>query len=245
MRPPATDPVPPEGLLLVHKPRGMTSHDVVDVVRRTLGVRRVGHAGTLDPMAEGLLVVLVGRATKSQHALQGHDKCYEARLRLGIQTDTGDATGQPVRTAPVPPLTRARVEEALAGCEGEVAQIPPAYSAVKIQGKPAYWWARRRRPVSLPSRTVRVTRLTLQDATADTITFDVACSAGTYVRTLGELIAERLGSVGHLERLVRVSVGPWRLEQALPLAWIRDADATLVRARLLSVPTCAASVSRQ
>src|SRR3989338_3342272 len=138
-----------DGLLLIAKPPGVTSHDVVEVIRRRLGLRRVGHTGTLDPMAEGLLIVLVGRATKHQQALQGHDKVYETVLQLGAQTDTGDATGTVIRTAALPAMDRARLEEVLASFRGPLAPIPPAYSAVKVHGRPAYWWARRRQAVTL------------------------------------------------------------------------------------------------
>ena len=238
---PSTTDATPEGVLLVHKPRGVTSHDVVAAVRRKLGVRRVGHTGTLDPMAEGLLVILVGRATKQQQAYQGHDKSYDAVLRLGTQTDTGDATGAVIRTAPVPVVTRERLVDVLASCESALSQVPPAYSAVKVRGRPAYWWARRRQPVVLAARPVRIHRLTLRDAAHETLSLHVECSAGTYIRALSELIAERLGTVGHLEQLVRVRIGAWRLEQARPLAWIGEATPEAVLGTLmpLSAPRAA------
>ena len=209
-----------EGLLLVKKPPGVTSHDVVQVVRRKLAVQRVGHTGTLDPMAEGLLILLVGRATKRQRELQAHEKTYEAVLRLGTQTDTGDATGKPVQTAPIPPLDRSRVAEVLASFQGPLSQRPPAYSAVKVGGRPAYWWARRNQPLTLPARAVHLWDVTLVHSTAETIMFRVRCSAGMYIRTLAESIAERLGTVGHLTALVRLRVGGWRVEDAKPLSWI-------------------------
>ncbi len=224
-----------DGLLLVDKPSGVTSHDVVQVVRRKLGVRRVGHTGTLDPMAQGLLMLVVGQATKHQHTLQGHEKTYEAVLRLGTQTDTGDATGVPVRTAPVPMLDQARVAETLASFRGLLSQRPPAYSAVKVKGHPAYWWARRNRPVALPSRTVHVVDIALLGCTTETITFRVQCSAGTYIRSLAESVAERLGTVGHLTHLVRVRIGEWRAEDAKPLAWIREASPDVLARELMPV----------
>ena len=221
-----------EGVLLVHKPAGVTSHDVVQVARRKLGVQRIGHTGTLDPMAEGLLVLLVGPATRHQQAFQGHEKAYEAVLRLGLQTDTGDATGRPVRTAPVPAIERARLIPLLASFEGALSQTPPTYSAVKVRGRPAYWWARRRQPVSLSSRVVQLSELRLLDATPETITFHVECSAGTYIRTLAESIAERLGTVGHLTRLVRLQVGRFALDDAIPLAWLHTASVDEIVKRL-------------
>ena len=212
-----------DGLLLVHKPPGITSHDVVQLVRRKLGVKRIGHTGTLDPMAQGLLILLVGGATKHQQAFQGHDKTYDAVLRLGTQTDTGDALGVPVRTASVPPLKRSRLEAVLASFQGPLLQTPPAYSAVKVQGKPAYWWARRQQPVALSARTVHIARIALQEYDGETVAFRVHCSAGTYIRSLAESIAERLGTVGHLAGLVRLRVGEWSLEEAKPMAWFSGA----------------------
>ena len=223
-----TAPLEPHGLLLIGKPPGPTSHDVVQAVRRKLGVRRIGHTGTLDPMADGLLILLVGAATKHQQAFQGHEKSYEAVLRLGAQTETGDAAGRTTRTAPVPPVDRDRVSAVLQALQGPLSQTPPAYSAVKVQGRPAYWWARHRRPVELSARTVHLEELTVVACGGDTITFRVRCSAGTYVRTLGELIAQRLGTVGHLVGLTRLRVGDWRLEEAKPLAWVQEAPAEAV-----------------
>lgn len=224
------------GLLLIRKPGGMTSHDVVAVVRRKLGLKRVGHTGTLDPMAEGLLVVLVGPATKRQGELQGHDKSYEATLCLGTQTDTGDADGTPVRSAPVPPIDRPRLETACRAFIGEILQTPPAYSAVKVAGRPAYWWARRHQPVTLSPRAVRVFALTVAGWTPETVTFRVDCSAGTYIRTLGEAIAEQLGTVGHLTRLIRSRVGAWRVEDARPLSWLTEASVEAVMGELRPAP---------
>lgn len=224
------------GMLLVHKPAGVTSHDVVAVVRRKLGLRRVGHTGTLDPLAEGLLIVLVGAATKAQQALQGHPKSYEAVIQLGAQTDTGDAAGHTLRTAPVPALDPGRVRDVFAALEGESLQTPPAYSAVKVRGRPAYWWARRQQPVPLAARSIRIDALTLVDMGVDSLTCRVACSAGTYVRTLAEAIAAQLGTVGHVRRLVRLRIGAWSLDDAKTLAWVQAASAQEVRQALRPVP---------
>ena len=224
------------GLLLVNKPRGMTSHDVVQVVRRTLGIRRIGHTGTLDPMAEGLLILLVGPATKHQQAFQAHEKAYEATLRLGTQTDTGDAMGRPIRTAPVPALERHRVAELLASFKGQSCQTPPAYSAVKVRGRPAYWWTRQHQPVALSERMVHLSDVSLIDCDHDTIRFRVQCSAGTYVRTLGEAIAARLGTTGHLIGLVRTRIGNWSLEEAVPLSSVLQASPGLLSRQIRPLP---------
>ena len=218
------------GMLLVNKPRGMTSHDVVQIVRRKLGVRQIGHTGTLDPMAEGLLILLVGSATKYQQAFQGHDKIYEATIAFGTQTDTGDALGHVVRSVSVPTLDQSRVAEVLAGFRGSFAQTPPTYSAVKVQGRPAYWWARRQQPQVLAARRVQVSDITLLECEPSTLTFRLCCSAGTYVRTLAESIAERLGTVGHVTSLTRLRIGQWHLDDAKPLTWMTEATpAAIVR----------------
>lgn len=223
------------GLLLVNKPSGVTSHDAVQVVRRKLGLRRIGHTGTLDPIAEGLLVLLVGPATKFQRDFQGHDKTYQAVIRLGIQTETGDRDGAVVREAPVPPVTREELERVLASLEGAQSQVPPAFSAVKVRGKPAYWWARRKQPVALTARTVTLSRIALVAFTPPSVTVRVDCSAGTYIRTLAELAAERLGTAGHVSGLVRLRVGQWTLDEAKTLAWLRDAAPGDVAAALRPV----------
>jgi len=214
-----------EGLLLVHKPPGLTSHDVVDIVRRKLAIRRIGHTGTLDPMAEGLLILLIGAATKRQQSFQTHSKLYEATLQLGTQTDTGDAMGVVVRTASVPALARDHIVEVLRSFNGRHMQTPPTYSAVKVRGRPAYYWARRQTPVTLAPRPIQLSDMTLMDCGSSTFTFRVQCSAGTYIRTVAESIAERLGTVGHLAGLMRLHVGAWTLDQARSLAWINDASA--------------------
>lgn len=234
-----------EGILLVHKPAAVTSHDVVQLVRRKLSLKRVGHTGTLDPMARGLLVLLVGAATKHQRELQAHEKTYEAVLQLGTQTDTGDATGRPVHSGPVPFLDRSSVSEALASFEGWLSQTPPAYSAVKVRGHPAYWWARRRQPVSLAPRAVHIFDISLITLDAGTITFRVRCSAGTYIRTLGEAIAQRLGTVGHLNSLVRLRVGEWDLEAAHSLEWIAQATSEALSRHLLPISSSSLAPQRR
>jgi len=217
-----------EGLLLVNKPPGVTSHDVVQVARRKLAIRQIGHTGTLDPIAEGLLILLVGRSTKHQQVFQRHEKLYETRIRLGVQTDTGDATGTVVRTAPIPVLARDQILTVLNSLRGPLTQTPPAYSAVKVKGRPAYWWTRRHQTVVLSPRVVHVAEIALVACTPETITFRVTCSAGTYIRSMAELIAERLGTVGHVEYLVRQGIGRWRLEDAKPLSWVQQATPELL-----------------
>ena len=235
MTPPPSGREPAQGLLLVHKPTGLTSHDVVEVVRRKLTLRRVGHTGTLDPMAEGLLILLVGAATRHQHEFRGYQKVYARVPRLGAQTDSADAAGRTIATAPVPVLDDARVAQVLASFEGECLQTPPAYSAVKVKGRPAYWWARRQQPVSLAPRPVKLSEVAFLGRDGDAIHFRVRCSAGTYVRTLAESVAERLGTVGHLGALIRLRIGAWDVTQAKSLPWIREAEPEALRRALLPV----------
>jgi tRNA pseudouridine55 synthase len=233
---------PPEGLLLVDKPQGVTSFDVVRLLRRRLGIRRIGHTGTLDPIAQGLLIMLVGEGTKHQQAFQSHDKVYAASVRLGVQTDTGDTEGQVIREAPVPALDRARVAGVLASLVGPLTQIPPAFSAVKVRGRPSYWWARRRQTVERRERTVRIFSASLEQLTTDHLAFRVHCSAGTYIRTLAELLAERLGTVGHVDALTRERIGEWPLAEARPLAWFEHAAVEDILQQLRPIPPRHASL---
>ena len=223
-----------EGVLVVNKPQGPTSHDVVAIVRRRLGLRRIGHTGTLDPMAEGVLVLLIGRATRRQQALQTHAKRYETVIRLGTQTDTGDAWGRVIRRAPVATLSRHTVEDVLASLVGRHQQVPPPFSAVKIRGRPLYWWTRRGVSVAAAPRPIEIFSAELMDLSTEPrepepgglvwrLRCGIMCSSGTYIRSLAEEIAARLGTVGHVEWLRRQAVGPWTIEQAKELEWIKSA----------------------
>ena len=196
-----------DGILLADKPKGKTSHDVVDAVRRDLGVRGVGHAGTLDPLATGLLVLGVGRATRLLEYMQ-YDKTYEVEIELGILTETDDADGARLEERPVP--SRAELEAAAAKLIGEIAQKPPRYSAVKVGGRKLYEYARRGREVEAPERRVRVDELRLLAYEAPRARFRVRGSKGLYVRS----IARDLG--GHVAVLRRTACGPFRVEDAGP-----------------------------
>ncbi len=204
-----------EGLLLVDKPRGLTSHDVVDVVRRALGTRKVGHAGTLDPMATGLLVVGVGRATRLLRFLGDLPKTYEGTGRLGEETDTLDAEGHVVRRAEVH-VSREELEAALRALEGESLQRPPAYSAAKVGGRKLYEAARRGEALEAPPRRIRVEAFELLGFDGRDFDFRVTCSGGTYVRVLVADVGRALGCGAHLVRLVRTAIGPFTLGEAVP-----------------------------
>ena len=206
----------PEGLLLVDKPAGITSHDVVDAVRRGLGTRKVGHAGTLDPMATGLLLVGVGRATRLLRFLSGLDKAYEGTGRLGIETDTLDAEGTVVRTSQVA-VDRRALEAAMRGLVGQTEQRPPAYSAVKVGGRVLHRAARAGQAIEALPRTVRVDAFDLLRFDGTDFEFRVACSSGTYVRVLVADVGAALGCGAHLTRLVRTRIGPFSLSDAAPV----------------------------
>jgi tRNA pseudouridine55 synthase len=203
-----------DGVLLVDKPSGMTSHDVVDVVRRALGTRKVGHAGTLDPMATGLLVVGVGRATRLLRFFGNLPKTYEGTARLGEETDTLDADGIVVRTAPID-ATREDVDRALAGLAGESMQRPPAYSAVKVGGRTLHSAARAGQALEAPPRPIRVDEFVLLGFAGRDVRFRVTCSGGTYVRVLIADVGAALGSGAHLTRLRRTAIGPYVVDDAV------------------------------
>jgi tRNA pseudouridine55 synthase len=204
-----------EGLLLVDKPSGMTSHDAVDVVRRSLGTRKVGHAGTLDPMATGLLVLGVGRATRLLRYLGELPKTYAATGRLGEETDTLDAEGEIVRTAPVD-VSLAEVERACASLVGESMQTPPAYSAVKVGGRRLYEAARKGEVLEAPARPIRVDAFDVTAFDGRDLEARVTCSGGTYVRVLVADVGRTLGCGAHLVRLRRTTIGSFRVEDAHP-----------------------------
>ena len=204
----------PEGLVVVFKPAGITSHDVVDGVRLIFGTRKVGHAGTLDPMAMGVLLVGVGRATRLLRYLSGLDKEYEGTGVLGVETDTLDAEGEVVRTSPVE-VTEERLDAAMRSLTGSIQQVPPAHSAVKVGGRTLYQAARRGQVVEAPPRTVRVDAFELRAFESPRFDFRVACSSGTYVRSLVAEVGTALGCGAHLARLVRTRIGPFGLDQAV------------------------------
>ncbi|HKC48480.1 MAG TPA: tRNA pseudouridine(55) synthase TruB [Gemmatimonadales bacterium] len=201
-------------MLLVAKPAGPTSHDMVDIVRRRLGTRRVGHTGTLDPFAEGLLVMVVGRATRLVPFAAAWTKTYEGRMRLGATTDTDDATGQVREQRPVS-VDRTVLERTLARFRGTVRQRPPAYSAVKVEGERAYRRARRGEVVEPAEREVEIAVLEVTEFAPPDVEFRATVSAGTYLRSLARDLGAALGCGGHLAALRRTAVGPFRLEQAV------------------------------
>jgi tRNA pseudouridine55 synthase len=201
----------------VDKPVGLTSHDAVQRVRRALRTRQVGHTGTLDPFATGLLVVLVGRATRLARFVESEAKTYLATARLGVRTDTDDRTGAVLEERPVPVLGRTQLEQALAGFAGAQRQRPPAFSAKHVDGERSYRLARRGAAVDPPELSVTVHRIELVAWEPPEVTFRATVSAGTYLRAIGRDLGERLGVGGHLTALRREAIGGLRVEDAVPV----------------------------
>ncbi|MGE0792131.1 MAG: tRNA pseudouridine(55) synthase TruB [Sandaracinaceae bacterium] len=203
------------GVLLVDKPVGPTSHDVVAWARRALGTRSVGHAGTLDPLASGVLVLGVGEGTKLLRWLTADDKAYEARIRLGEATDTLDAEGEITDRRDVPELDEATIERAIGALRGPTLQVPPVYSAIKVDGTPLHERARRGEDVVPTAREVVLYRATARLHTERELVAELECGKGYYVRSFARDLAERLGTVGHLTMLRRTRSGFARIEDAL------------------------------
>jgi tRNA pseudouridine55 synthase len=205
----------PEGLLLIDKPSGITSHDVVDRVRRALRTRKVGHAGTLDPLATGLLLVGVGRATRLLRFLSDLPKTYEGTALLGVETDTLDADGTVVRRSPVD-VERSSIERALSAKEGSSMQAPPAYSAVKVGGRTLHSAARSGEELHAAERPILVESFRLTAFDPETFGFEVTCSSGTYVRVLVAEVGAELGPGANLTQLRRTRIGPFSAADARP-----------------------------
>jgi tRNA pseudouridine55 synthase len=216
----------------------MTSHDVVQRVRRVLGTRAAGHTGTLDPFATGLLVVLVGRATRLARFVEGQSKTYLATARLGIRTDTDDLTGRVVETSESGGmLDEERVQETLAGFLGTQLQRPPQYSAKHVGGERSYQKARRGEAVELADVSVTVDRIEMVELLPPLVTFRVVVSAGTYVRAIARDLGERLGVGAHLASLRREAIGALRVEDAVPLDRLSSEALVPVRSILRDLPT--------
>ncbi|RME81625.1 MAG: tRNA pseudouridine(55) synthase TruB [Caldilineae bacterium] len=205
------------GVLNIDKPAGMTSHDVVAAVRRHTGIRKVGHAGTLDPLATGVLLVCVGQATRVVEYLQRGQKEYVVRIRLGEETTTYDAEGEVVARHEVPALTAHELRAVLQGFVGEVMQQPPMYSAVKYRGRPLYKLAREGKKIEARKRPVRIHAFELLRWETPDLEARVVCSPGTYVRSLAHDVGVALGCGAHVQALRRTASGTWRVEDAIPL----------------------------
>ncbi len=205
-----------EGILSIDKPSGLSSHDVVNKVRRVAGMRRIGHTGTLDPLATGLLIICLGRATRLAEYLIGQRKRYEASIRLGQETDTFDAEGTIVDEKPLE-VTVSQIRGAMDSFRGEINQVPPAYSAVKIAGQPLYKRARQGEAVTRPERKVTIYEFNLQRWQPPYLEVCIVCSSGTYIRSIAHDLGQALGCGGYLADLRRLAIGNFTIQDALPL----------------------------
>lgn len=222
-----------DGILLVDKPTDHTSHDVVARMRRKFGMKRIGHAGTLDPMATGLLIMLIGKATSASQYLISLDKEYTGTIKLGAVTNTQDAEGDIMETRPVPPLTEAEAVAVMNGFLGDQYQMPPMFSAIKIKGVPLYKKAREGEEVKREPRFIRVMHFDLTRFAPPEIDFRVVCTKGTYVRTLAHDYGQKLGCGAHLSALRRTAIDKLRVEQALTIDQIEAMPLAELNKKLL------------
>lgn len=206
-----------DGILVVDKPQGWTSHDVVDFIRKRFGFRKVGHAGTLDPMATGVLVVLIGALTKSSNLFSADDKEYEGALTLGAESDTGDADGKIASSGKPLNFSSCEIEEAFGKFLGEIEQRPPMYSAVKVKGRRLYKLARRGIVVAVDTRKVCIKNIGITDIKLPQVSFKVTCSKGTYIRSLAVDIGKALGCGAYLSRLTRTRSGRFGIDGAVKI----------------------------
>lgn len=220
-----------DGIIIVDKPKGYTSHDVVNVVKKTLNTSKVGHTGTLDPNATGVLPVLVGKATKISKYLIEHDKTYIAELALGEKSSTGDIEGEIIERKEVPNVTEEQIKEVLQKFLGKQMQTPPIYSSIKINGKKAYEYARSGQTIEIPAREIEIMEISLLNFEDNIITFKVSCSKGTYIRVLCEDIATKLGTVGLMQNLRRTRVDKFDIKDACALG-------NLDKTKIISIEEC-------
>jgi tRNA pseudouridine55 synthase len=232
-----------EGVLLVDKPKGLTSHDVVYHLRRKLQMKKIGHAGTLDPMATGVLVMLIGKATRISQYLMSVDKVYEGEATLGVVTDSQDAEGEVMETRPVPDLTEAGVRDLMKTFLGDQYQTPPMHSAIKIGGVPLYKLARKGEEVEREPRFIRIASFDLLSFALPKLTFRLACTKGTYVRTVANDLGQKLGCGAHLSELRRTGSGKFTIEQCLPLDQIEALSLPEIEKRLIPIYEAAPRVA--
>ena len=226
---------PFDGVLLVDKPAGLTSHDVVDRVRRHFGFKKVGHCGTLDPAATGLLILVIERATKLQDRLMSDDKMYEGTMLLGVSTDSQDADGAVIAEKPVPPLTEEDIDRVFAKFRGDLQQVPPMVSAVKHQGTPLYKLARKGKTVEREPRLVHIYDLRVLGLELPRVRLRVACTKGTYVRTLCSDVGDLLGCGAHLYELRRMRSGNFDVRDAHSLETILQQTREQLKAFIIPI----------
>jgi tRNA pseudouridine55 synthase len=217
-------PAPFDGALVIDKPRGKTSHDVVDAVRHLAGFRQIGHLGTLDPLATGVLVLLLGRATRLVQFYNGRRKRYSASFRFGCATDTYDSDGEAQGPDTAPTLDAAVLEKFAAESVGRFEQMPPIFSAKKVKGRPAYELARKKQPVELKAVEVEIFEYKLTGMEGSVARFVIECSSGTYIRSLAHDMGKKLGCGAHLAEITRTAVGEFSLDQAIKLEELAEAS---------------------
>lgn len=221
-----------DGLLIVNKPKEYTSHDVVNVIRKQLNIKKVGHTGTLDPNATGVLPILIGKATKISKYLIEHNKTYIATVKLGEKTDTGDSEGQVIETKKIPEgLKKEDINKVLQSFLGKQKQLPPMYSAIKINGKKLYEYAREGKEIEVKPRDIEIYKIELLEYKNSKIKFEVECSKGTYIRTLCEDIAKKLETVGYMEELQRTKVNNFQIKNSILLdnITIENAEQNIIK----------------
>ena len=218
-------PAPFDGALVINKPKGKTSHDVVDAVRHLAGFRQIGHLGTLDPLATGVLVLLLGRATRLVQFYVGRRKRYKAGFRFGFATDAYDSDGEAQGPDAPPVLDAALLEKFASERIGRFEQMPPPFSAKKVKGRPAYEMARKKQPVELKAVEVELFEFKLTEIEGSIARFVIECSSGTYIRALAHEMGQKVGSGAHLAEIERTAVGEFSLEQAIPLEELAEAKA--------------------
>jgi tRNA pseudouridine55 synthase len=232
-----------EGVLLIDKPTDHTSHDVIARLRGILRMKRLGHAGTLDPMATGVLVVLVGKATRASQYLMSLDKEYAGTATLGKITNTQDAEGEVLETRPVPPLTEAQILAAMQTFTGDQYQTPPMFSAIKIDGVPLYKSARKGEDIAREPRFIRVSKFELKRFAAPEIDFVLRCSKGTYVRTVAHDLGRKLGCGAHLSSLRRTATGKFTIDQCVTIGQLQTMPLPDIEKRLIPVRDAVPSVA--
>jgi tRNA pseudouridine55 synthase len=225
-----------DGVLLIDKASGMTSHDVVAIARRALGIKKIGHCGTLDPLATGLLMLTLGRGTKIQDLLMSEDKEYVGTMKLGVTTDSQDADGEPVEERAVPTLNEATLEAAFSKFDGDFYQTPPMVSAIKREGVPLYKLARQGKVVAREPRFVHIYAHQIFGFTTNTIDFRVVCSKGFYVRTYAYDIGEELGCGAHLQSLRRTQSGRFSVNNSFPAAQLKEVSRETLLSKILTLP---------
>jgi tRNA pseudouridine55 synthase len=243
--PKTAKPSPIDGILVVDKPRGKTSHDVVESVRRLVGFRQIGHLGTLDPLATGVLVLALGRATRLARFYGARRKRYTCAVRFGFATDTYDADGQALGPDAAPALDADALQKLADGFIGKIQQVPPAFSAKKIHGRPAHELARKQKPVKLDPVEVEVNEFKLTGVEGSCARFSVECGSGTYIRSLAHDMGKLQGSGGHLAEIARTAVGEFTLDHAVTLTdLIEDAKSGAIGARVITLENMLANLPR-